>query len=174
MSSSGVPDKGNRLLHGLKHKRDYYAGGLMTLLGLGTVLEASRYKIGSLTHMGPGFFPIMLGVALILIGILIAGSALAARDGEDWPTVLGKPEWRGWLCVIAGPLMFILFGKYGGFATATFAFAVVSALGDRTAALQFPLVLPVDVTVFGVVLFCFLLEVSFTILAWAASLSEPH
>jgi len=169
MSSSGVPDKGNRLLHGLKHKRDYYAGGLMTLLGLGTVLEASRYKIGSLTHMGPGFFPIMLGVALILIGILIAGSALAARDGEDWPTVLGKPEWRGWLCVIAGPLMFILFGKYGGLAPATFACVFVSALGDRTATLKSSLVLAAGVTVFGVLLFSYLLKVPFPIFRWAAS-----
>jgi hypothetical protein len=43
-----------------KLKRDYYAGGLMVLLGVGAALTGSGYKVGSLARMGPGFMPVVL------------------------------------------------------------------------------------------------------------------
>jgi len=110
------------LLNRLKHKRDFYAGGLMVLVGLGTVLEARSYNLGTLTHMGPGFFPIMLGAALIIVGVMIAGSATASGE-NDGTLVLPQPEWRGWLCIIAGPILFIVLGHYGGLIPATFSCA---------------------------------------------------
>ena len=33
-------------------KRDYYAGGLMMLLGIGAAVTGSGYKFGSLARMG--------------------------------------------------------------------------------------------------------------------------
>ena len=38
----------------LVKKRDFYAGGLMTLLGAATSLDSLTYSLGTLTHMGPG------------------------------------------------------------------------------------------------------------------------
>ncbi|MDR3485494.1 MAG: hypothetical protein P4M05_11375 [Bradyrhizobium sp.] len=61
-----------------KLKRDYYAGGLMLLLGVGAAVTGSGYKVGSLAKMGPGFMPVMLGVVLAFLGILIAGTALGS------------------------------------------------------------------------------------------------
>src|SRR5260221_6048622 len=112
-------------------KRDFYAGGLMILLGLGAALEGQNYNIGTMRQMGPGFMPVALGIVLVLIGITIAGTSLAgvADDGEG--ALPAKPDWRGWLCIIAGPLLFIIFGKFGGLAPATFACVFVSGLGDR-------------------------------------------
>ena len=49
------------LLRDLVRKRDFYAGGLMLLLGLGIALKGSTYRAGSLMHMGPGFLPTALG-----------------------------------------------------------------------------------------------------------------
>ena len=48
----------------LLRKRDFYAGTLMALLGTGTALHAGTYKLGTLMHMGPGFFPLVLGIQL--------------------------------------------------------------------------------------------------------------
>jgi hypothetical protein len=145
----------------LTNKRDYYAGGLMALIGAGVVLEASHYQVGTLFHMGPGFFPIILGVVLLFIGVLIAGAAAgsSAIDGGD-QVVLPEPQWRGWACIIAGPVLFIVLGKYAGFIPAAFACVFVSALGDRTATLKSSLVLATAVTVFGVLLFSYVLQVS--------------
>ncbi len=60
------------LLREVVRKRDFYAGGLMMLLGLFIALKGTTYRLGTLMHMGPGFFPTSLGVILLLIGIAIA------------------------------------------------------------------------------------------------------
>jgi hypothetical protein len=148
-------------------KRDYYAGALMVLIGVGAVAEASRYKFGTLSHMQPGFFPILVGVALAFIGILIAGTAALSEDEEgDDRIFLVPPEWRGWACILAGPIMFIIFGKFLGLAPATFACVFVSALGDRTATWKSSLFLALAVTVFGVGLFSFVLKIPFPVWRW--------
>jgi hypothetical protein len=58
-------------------KRDFYAGGLMILIGLFIALKGTTYRAGTLMHMGPGFLPTALGVLLVLLGIAIAAAALA-------------------------------------------------------------------------------------------------
>ena len=39
------------------NRKDYYGGALMVLIGLGAIYGGSDYHIGTLSHMGPGFFP---------------------------------------------------------------------------------------------------------------------
>jgi putative tricarboxylic transport membrane protein len=157
------------LFHNYLLKRDFYAGGLMVLLGIGTVFQAQSYKLGTLTHMGPGFFPTILGIALVLIGIMIAGSAAASSDDDDAPVVARKPEWFAWACIIAGPLLFVLLGQYAGMAPAIFACVFVSALGDRSSTYGGSFILAVIMTVFGVALFSYVLRVPFPIFRWVLS-----
>ncbi|MGB7257853.1 MAG: tripartite tricarboxylate transporter TctB family protein [Pseudolabrys sp.] len=153
----------------LKIKKDYYAGGLMILLGLIAAIEGQNYNIGTLRQMGPGFFPVALGILLIFLGLLIAGTSLGVNvDGDD--TVLPeKLEWRGWFCILAGPALFIIFGKIGGLVPATFACVFVSALGDRSTTVKGAAVLAAGVTVFGVVLFSYLLKMPMPVLKWGLS-----
>ena len=153
----------------LKIKKDYYAGGLMILLGLIAASEGQNYNIGTLRQMGPGFFPVALGILLIFLGLLIAGTSLGVNvDGDD--TVLPeKLEWRGWFCILAGPALFIIFGKIGGLVPATFACVFVSALGDRSTTVKGAAVLAAGVTVFGVVLFSYLLKMPMPVLKWGLS-----
>ncbi|MGN6703835.1 MAG: tripartite tricarboxylate transporter TctB family protein, partial [Burkholderiaceae bacterium] len=65
------------------YNKDYYGGGLMFLLGVGAVMKGFQYKIGSLSRMGPGYFPVAVGVVLAVMGILIA---LGARSNVVVPT----------------------------------------------------------------------------------------
>lgn len=71
--------------HMFRHRRDFCAGGLMILFGLVAAVNGPNYHIGTLTRMGPGFMPTVLGVVLIILGVLIAGTATveAAVEGED-------------------------------------------------------------------------------------------
>ena len=50
-----------------RFKRDYYAGALMLVLGVGAAVTGTGYKFGTLARMGPGFMPVMLGLSLIHI-----------------------------------------------------------------------------------------------------------
>ena len=145
-------------------KRDYYAGALMILIGAVAMSEGRNYQLGTLQKMGPGYFPMMLGALLILLGILIAGTASTGGGGEE--ESLPHAEWRGWACIIAGPILFVIFGRFLGLLPATFACVFVSALGDRETTLKGAAILSASVTVFGILLFSYLLKVSMPILKW--------
>jgi hypothetical protein len=154
----------------LTRKRDFYAGGLMLLIGLGVALKGwSSYRLGTLMHMGPGFLPTALGVILALIGIAIAGAAASASGPEreaDERILPEHPQWWGWFCILAGPALFIAFGHYFGLIPGTFACVFVAALGDRTATWKSSLVLATVVTVLGVGLFSYFLQISMPVLTW--------
>src|SRR5260370_13742644 len=86
----------------------------MLLLGVGAAVTGSGYKFGSLARMGPGFMPVVLGVVLAFLGVLIAGTALASSEPDNSRFLPDNPQWFGWLCILAGPVLFIILRHYGG------------------------------------------------------------
>jgi len=154
------------ILQNFVRKRDFYAGGLVILFGLVMALKGPSYNLGTLMHMGPGFLPTALGIILIGLGIAIAGTAIGVPEGEDEDIMPEHPEWRGWACILAGPLSFILFGSLFGMIPGIFACVFISALGDRTATLKSSALLAIFVTIFGVGLFSYLLQIPMPLLAW--------
>ena len=156
-----------RLLRTFSKKRDFYAGSLMTFIGAAVTFDASHYyTLGSFTHMGPGMFPLMLGIALAFVGILILGSAVVAPLADDEHILPLQKEWLGWICILAGPILFIVLGEFFGLALATFACVFVPALGDRTATLKGSAILAAGITFFGVLLFSFVLKIPFPLFKW--------
>jgi len=152
----------------VKFRRDYYAGGLMILIGVGAVFEASTYKQGTLMHMGPGFFPVALGCVLTLLGMMIAGVAVGSTPEGDERIIPENPQWVGWACIIGSPLAFMILGTYFGMIPATFGCVFVAALGDRTSTWLGSFILAACVTTFGVLLFSYLLQVPFPLLRWGS------
>ena len=150
----------------LLKKRDFYAGGLMTLLGAAVTLDSMTYTLGTLTHMGPGMFPLMLGATLPFVGVLILGAAVAAPLTDNENIMPKQKEWRGWGCILAGPLCFIVFGHYLGMAAGTFSCVFVSALGDRTATWLGSAVLAICITIPGCLLFSYVLQLPFPLFRW--------
>lgn len=162
------------LLRDLVRKKDFYAGGLMLLVGIGIALKGSTYRLGSLMHMGPGFMPTALGILLVLLGIAIGASALAAAGAggeEESQSILpDNPQWWAWFCILMSPVLFIFFGRYFGMAPGTFACVFIAALGDRTATWKATFILSTVVTVFGVGLFSYFLQVPMPIFTWGGGL----
>ena len=146
-------------------KRDFYAGALMILLGSVAAFVGPTYQLGTLMNMGPGFMPMALGVVLILLGIFMAGSAAVTPEGEA-EDILPNPEWRGWACILAGPVAFIVLGTVGGLIPATFGCVFVAAFGDREATLKSSFWLSVAISVFSVLVFHYLLQVPIPLMAW--------
>jgi len=155
-------------------KRDFYAGGLMLLLGLGIALKGSTYRAGTLMHMGPGFLPTALGVLLMLLGIAIAAASLAPDGADEHGGNQGllpeHPQWWAWFCILMSPVAFIFFGRYFGMAPGTFACVFLAALGDKTATWKGTIILATVVMVFGVALFSYFLQVPMPILTWRGEL----
>ena len=154
-------------LRRMTRRRDFYAGGLMLLLGLGIALKGLTYPIGTLTNMRSGFLPTTLGVILAVVGIAIAASSLSEKDGEEDQRILPEnPQWWGWFCILAGPVLFVVCGRYFGMLPGTFACVFVAALGDRTATWKSSLILAAIVSAFGVGLFSYILKVPMPVLHW--------
>ena len=153
-------------MQNLLQKKDFYAGLAMVLLGGAVTLNSSTYNLGTFMHMGPGMFPFMLGILMTFVGVLIFISGLMTPLEEGERILPESMEWRGWACILAGPLMFILFGQFFGMVAGTFMCVFVSALGDRTATLKGSALLAACITVAGAFLFSYVLKVPFPLFRW--------
>jgi hypothetical protein len=140
-------------------RRDYIAGALCSALGVGTVTEASRYSIGTLGAMGPGFYPAVLGAILAVTGVLIAANASDHETADPLHAVTERVDWRGVVCIISAVALFIVLVENAGLLAATFVAVLVAALGDRQATLRGSAALAAGIALFGAILFRWLLSV---------------
>lgn len=138
--------------------KDYYAGMVVVLLGLGVIVKAVGYEIGTLRHMGPGFFPAVVGILMVITGVVIAAQGTVHKNSVE---IGGGPEWRGWSCIIGSIIAFIVLGTYAGLIAATFAVTFISALGDRENTFRGALLLSVTMCAAAVIVFRWLLQVQF-------------
>src|ERR1700733_5048966 len=60
--------------------REALSGALFCTIGLGAILLGRTYGIGTTTHMGPGYFPVMLGTVLLVLGVAVALRGLRIPD----------------------------------------------------------------------------------------------
>ena len=49
----------------IKSQKDFFAGLMFSVVGVGFAIGASTYSIGEGARMGPGYFPLMLGIVLV-------------------------------------------------------------------------------------------------------------
>ena len=64
----------------IKSQKDLLAGLMFTLTGAAFTLGAREYDMGTAGRMGPGYFPLVLGIILAGLGILITLQSLAGND----------------------------------------------------------------------------------------------
>ncbi len=88
----------------IKSQKDFFAGLLYAVMGGAFAIGATNYSIGTGARMGPGYFPLMLGVLLGLIGLYIMFKSLVVEtaDGDK----IGKWAWKPLFFIIAGNLLF--------------------------------------------------------------------
>lgn len=99
----------------LSRIEDVIAAIVTVGVGLFIILEASSYKLGSLTSMGPGYFPTILGWIMVGLAVLI----LMTSRPVDLPSLPGRSELRGMLFVAA---------SFGSFALTIERFGMVAAV----------------------------------------------
>ena len=148
------------------NKRELLGAGLLIALGLAVTIQGSSYHVGTMARMGPGFFPVMLGILLMFLGVLCLFASGFSTEEEDDEEFSGPPQWRGWLAIVGGVIAFIILGKYGGLVPATFVLVFISAMGDRAHSLRSALMLAAFVTILGVLIFSWGLELQFPMFRW--------
>ncbi|WP_295857242.1 tripartite tricarboxylate transporter TctB family protein [uncultured Xylophilus sp.] len=88
----------------IKSQKDFFAGLMFLLIGIGFAWGATTYSVGSGARMGPGYFPLVLGVVMALLGAALTMTALVVEtEGGD---KIGKWAWRPLFFIICANLAF--------------------------------------------------------------------
>ncbi|MDP1740520.1 MAG: tripartite tricarboxylate transporter TctB family protein [Polaromonas sp.] len=88
----------------IKSQKDFFAGLMFMGVGVAFAWGATTYNVGTGARMGPGYFPLMLGVMLALIGVVITFKALVVETvGGD---KIGKWAWKPLFFIIAANVVF--------------------------------------------------------------------
>src|SRR5690625_5599426 len=69
------------------NRKEFWASFLMLFIGIATIIGSQKYQMGSLIRMGPGYFPLMMGLFLIAIAVLLLLCSDVMTD--DGATVSG-------------------------------------------------------------------------------------
>jgi hypothetical protein len=88
----------------LKNQKDFFSGVLFMAIGVSFAWSASRFSIGSAANMGPGYFPVLLGGLLTLLGGVLVFKALVFET-EDGGRI-GRWAWRPVGFVVLANLVF--------------------------------------------------------------------
>lgn len=68
----------------IKSQKDFWAGLMFVVSGIGFTWGATSYSFGSSARPGPGYFPFGLGIVLALLGAAVLFKALAIEvEGGD-------------------------------------------------------------------------------------------
>jgi hypothetical protein len=145
------------------NNKDVIGGALICTLGAAAAWQAQSYGIGSLRHMGAGFFPVTLGVLMVVTGLVLITMGLV-RTAPRFGTV--RPEWKGWFCITGAVVAFIVLGTRGGLLPATFACVLIAAFGDRKNSLVGAMTLAAVMTVIGITVFFWALRIQLPLLQW--------
>ena len=88
----------------IKSQKDFFAGLMFLLVGLAFAWGAGSYSVGTGARMGPGYFPMALGVLLAVLGLIVTITALVVETADGDP--VGRIAWKPLVFIIAGNLVF--------------------------------------------------------------------
>jgi hypothetical protein len=110
----------------IKDQKDFWSGILFVAFGCAGLWIGRDYAVGTVVRMGPGFFPMMMSVALIGIGgFLVARSLVVA--GEPIERIALWPQ----LLILGAIVAFGLLIERIGLAVAVMAVAAVSGVAAQ-------------------------------------------
>lgn len=106
----------------VRNPKDFWTGLVFIAFGLGFLLIAQDYPLGSARRMGPSYFPTILSAGLILIGLIATVRSLV---GQGAP--VGAFALRGLFLVAGATVVFGLLVRSAGLVAAVIALVVISA-----------------------------------------------
>jgi len=105
----------------IRHPKDFWSGVLFIAIGLAAIGISSTYPLGTAARMGPGYFPRMLGILLMVLGTVLALRALRSTGGS-----LAKWKLRPLVFVLGSVVVFGIIVHYVGVMLGTI-FLIVGA-----------------------------------------------
>jgi hypothetical protein len=137
-------------------KANLVCGILLILTGIFFAYQSIELELGTAFRMGPGYFPFILALALILFGAIILVQAFRAVHEP-----IGPIAWRGILFILAAPIFFGITVRGLGFVPALFFTGLIAAFASQKMTPVKAVVLAALLTVFSVLVFSYGLGLPF-------------
>jgi hypothetical protein len=120
----------------IKSQKDFFCGLMFMAVGVAFAWGASTYNVGTGARMGPGYFPLLLGVLLAIIGAAVTFASLVVET--EGGGKIGKIAWKPLIFVIGANVIFgiLLAGvdKFGipafGMIIAIYALVFVASMAE--------------------------------------------
>ena len=147
----------------LNINRDAFAGAALAIVGGAvTIYSYSHYSIGAISRMGPGMFPFMLGIALVVVAVAVLLKSFTQ------PSVQIEVNVRAAAFVLASLALFALMIKPFGVVPALLALLLVSSAAVPGRRLAGTTAFSVLVTCGMVFIFVFLMNLNLSLFRWPA------
>lgn len=153
----------------IKSQKDFYSGIMFLVIGVAFAWGATNYNIGEGARMGPGYFPLVLGVVLGLLGlgIVFESMVVETEDGEK----IGKWAWKPLCYIIGANLAFgVLLGglpKFGipamGMIAGIYALTIIASMAGDEFKLKEVLILATILSIGSYLAFVVLLKLQFPV-----------
>ena len=88
----------------IKSQKDLFSGLMFAIIGAGFAWGATSYSVGTGARMGPGYFPMLLGILLAILGAFTVFYSLVehTEDGDK----VGKFVWRPIIYILGSNVAF--------------------------------------------------------------------
>lgn len=129
--------------------KDVLAGLAFIGFGLAFAVGATSYEIGNPVRMGPGFYPLLVGGLLTVLGGIIAVKPAVDGDGEP----LTQPAWRAVVTVLGAIVVFGLTVRGLGLIPSIFLAALLGALASARSSPPAALAIAVALTALSYLIF---------------------
>jgi hypothetical protein len=159
----------------LASQKDFLSGLMFTLVGITFAIGATNFTVGNAARMGPGYFPLLLGIVLTGLGILVTIQSFksTATDGDP----VGSLAWRPLGFIIGANLAFgvLLVGVPAlgipafGLIIATYALVIIAGYARPNCSLKESVILATILAVGSYGAFVYALNLQFPV--WPAFLT---
>jgi len=93
----------------IKSQEDFLAGLMFSAIGIAFALGSMTYRMGTTVRMGPGYFPLILGILLAVLGSIVLIKSVLGEPTEGRST--GRFAWRPLTLILGANVLFgILMG----------------------------------------------------------------
>lgn len=132
----------------IRSPKDFWSGIMFLAIGLGTVIIAREYPLGTAGRMGPGYFPTVLGWLLAAISAVTLIGAFTTQGAP-----LERFAYKDMLLILGAVVLFGFLVRSAGLALAIPVLILVSAYASTKFRWRPTIALAVGATIFCILLF---------------------
>ena len=136
----------------IRSPKDFWSGLVFIAIAVAFMALATRYRFGTAEKMGPGFFPIMIGIVQAGLGAILLGRSFVL-DGPP----LARMRLSPLAITVVAVVLFGIALDWLGLAAAITALVIVGAYADRSTRLVESVALAAALVFFSVVMFVWVL-----------------